>query len=59
MMLSRIGHLAAAGVLLSLAVVPLAGSSQQTPAARLVEDRIDRQGARSDGRSVRAIERHF
>ena len=31
MMLSRIGRLAAAGVLLSLAVVPAAGSSQQTP----------------------------
>ena len=31
MMLSRIGHLTAAGVLLSLAVVPVVGSSQQSP----------------------------
>jgi Spy/CpxP family protein refolding chaperone len=31
MMLSRIGQVTAAGVLLSLAVVPVAGSSQQSP----------------------------
>jgi Spy/CpxP family protein refolding chaperone len=31
MMLSRIGHLTAAGVLLSLAVVPVVESSQQSP----------------------------
>ena len=59
MMLSRSCQLAAAAALLSLAVIPLAGSSQQSPAAWLVAQRIDCQGPRSDDRSDGAINAIF
>ena len=59
MMLSRIGHLTAAGVLLSLAVVPVAGSSQQSPPRGWwrTESIVKELGLTAE--QIGAIERHF